>query len=29
MNEPGSKIYTNLYLEDLPNEKWVDTFGYD
>lgn len=25
----GSKIYTNLYLDDLPNEKWVDAFGYD
>jgi len=24
-----NKIYTNLYLEDLPNEKWVDAFGYD
>lgn len=25
----GSKIYTNLQLEDLPNEVWVDVYGYD
>lgn len=24
-----NEIHTNLYLEDLPNEKWVDAFGYD
>ncbi len=24
-----SKIYTNLQLEDLPNEVWVDVYGYD
>jgi uncharacterized protein (DUF983 family) len=27
--DAGSKIYTNLYLEDLPNEKWIDAFCYD
>ena len=27
--DAGSKTYNNLQLEDLPNEEWVDAFGYD
>lgn len=27
--DAGSKIYNNLQLEDLPNEVWVDVYGYD
>ena len=27
--DAGRKTYNNLQLEDLPNEEWVDAFGYD